>query len=106
MKISELNLSAICDYCRIIEEDLTTVETETLNALKAAAIEYCVNYTGLTADELDEHEDITIAVLTLIGDMYDNRQRYVDKSHINRTTETILGLHNYNLIPEERNNVN
>lgn len=103
MKVSELSLSEICDYCRIIEDDLTAAEETTLNALKKAAVSYCVNYTGLTEEELDEHEDITIAVLTLIGDMYDNRQRYVDKSHINRTTETILGLHNYNLIPEERN---
>ena len=102
MKISELNQSVICDYCRIIEEDLTTVEAETLNALKSAAVKYCVDYTGLTEGELDEHEDITIAALTLIGDMYDNRQRYVDKSHVNRTTETILSLHSYNLIPEER----
>ena len=101
MKLSELGLSEICDYCRIIEEDLTDIEKTTLEAMKRAAIEYCVNYTGLSYTELEPHEDITIAVLCLIGDMYDNRQRYVDKSNVNRTTETILGLYNFNLIPEE-----
>ena len=44
---------------------------------------------------------ITIALLVLVGDMYDNRQMYVDKANINRTADTILGMHSVNLIPEE-----
>lgn len=101
MKVSELNLSQICDYCRIIEDDLTDTEKVTLEAMRKAAIGYCVSYTALTEAQLDEHEDITIAVLALISDMYDNRLRYVDKANVNRTVETILNLHCYNLIPGE-----
>ena len=101
MKVSELKLNEICDYCRIIVEDLTETEHATLEAMKTAAVKYCVGYTGLSEAELDEHEDITIAVLTLIGDMYDNRNMYVDKAHINRTADTILGMHCVNWIPDE-----
>lgn len=101
MKVSELNLSQICDYCRIIEDDLTETEKVTLETMQRAAVSYCVSYTALTEAQLDEHEDITIAVLALIGDMYDNRLRYVDKAHANRTVETILNMHCYNLIPGE-----
>lgn len=101
MKVSELNQSLICDYCRIIEDDLTDTEKITLEAMQKAAISYCISYTALTEEQLDEHEDITIAVLALISDMYDNRLRYVDKANVNRTVETILNMHCYNLIPGE-----
>ena len=101
MKVSELNLSVIAEQCRAIEEDLTDVEILHLNAMKTAAIQYCIGYTGLTEEQLDEHEDITIAVLVLISDMFDNRQMYVDKANINRVVDTILGMHCVNWVPEE-----
>lgn len=101
MKVSELDQSLICDYCRIIEDDLTDTEKITLEAMRKAAVSYCISYTALTEEQLDEHEDITIAVLALISDMYDNRLRYVDKAHVNRTVETILNMYCYNLIPGE-----
>lgn len=102
MKVSEINLSLICDYCRIFEEDLTDGEKTLLEGLKRAAISYCTSYTALTEEELDDYEDITTAVLLLIVDMYDNRSRTVDKGNVNRTTETILNMHCYNLVPGER----
>lgn len=69
-----------------------------LEMLKAAAIAFAKGYTGLTETELDIHEDITIAVLMLIADMYDNRQLQVDKNTINRTADTILGMYSVNLL--------
>ena len=101
MKVSELTRQTVAEYCRIILEDQTETELAVLDAMTKAAKQYCVGYTGLTESELDAHEDITIAVLCLISDMYDNRQRYVDKANVNRTTETILGMHCVNLVPEE-----
>ena len=101
MKISELTKTVIASYCRIIEDDMDEAEIAVLSAMKEAAIQYCVGYTGLTEAELDDHEDITIAVLCLISDLSDSRQRYVDKANVNRTTETILGMHCVNLVPEE-----
>ena len=84
-----------------MEDDLTDTEKVTIEAMRTAAINYCISYTALTEAQLDEHEDITIAVLALISDMYDNRLRYVDKGNVNRTVETILNLHCFNLIPGE-----
>lgn len=101
MKVSELTRSAVADFCRVILEDQNEAELATLDAMTKAAKQYCISYTGLTEAELDEHEDITIALLVLVGDMYDNRQMYVDKANINRTADTILGMHSVNLIPEE-----
>lgn len=67
--------------------------------MQAAAIAYCVGYTGLANEELDNHEDITIAVLALISDMWDNRSMTVDRANINRVVDTILGMYCINLLP-------
>ena len=48
-------------------------------------------------DCLDNHPDITIAVLALCGDMYDNRSVYVDGAVMNRTVETVLAMYNANI---------
>ena len=70
-----------------------------LEAMKVAAINYCIGYTGLNAEVLDEHEDVTIAVLTLISDMWDNRSMTIDRSNTNRVIDTILGMYCVNLVP-------
>ena len=99
MKVSELTESVIANYCRIMEEDVTDSERVSLGALKAAAVTYVTSYTGLSLEELDRHEDISIAILTLIADMYDNRAMTVDKKEVNRTAEIILSMHSKNLLP-------
>lgn len=101
MKVSELTHELIAEQCRIIAEDLTPVEVLHLDALKKAAIQYCMGYTGLTEEQLDDHEDITVAVLVTISDMYDNRQMYVDKAHLNRVVDTILGMYCFVNVPGE-----
>ena len=55
-------------------------------------------YTGLNEAAIDTHEDITIAVLVLVSDMYDNRQMTVDKNNVNRVVDTILGMYCVNLL--------
>lgn len=76
-----------------------------LQAMQSAALNYCTGYTGLTSDELDEHEDVTIAVLTLISDMWDNRSMTVDRANINRVVDTILGMYCINLLPSTEEEV-
>lgn len=89
----------VYNHIREIEENLETEDKVLLEAMKVAAVNYCIGYTGLNADELDEHEDITIAVLTLISDMWDNRSMTVDRANVNRVIDTILGMHCVNLVP-------
>ena len=98
MKISEITTSDICAQIREDESYLTDEQIKYLEDLKVAAVAYVKGYTGLTEERMEEHEDITIAIMTLISDMYDNRQMYVDKSNVNRVAETILGMYSENLL--------
>lgn len=91
----------ICNHIREIEDNLEDADKDLLEIQRAAAIAYCKDYTGLSEDELDEHEDITIAVLALIADMWDNRSMTVGQSNPNKTAETILGMHGINLLPDK-----
>ena len=99
MKVSELTIPIIANYCRIMDDDVSDSENLSLEAMKSAAISYARSYTGLSDLEMERHEDITIAILTLIADMYDNRSMIVDKNNVNRTAEVILSMHAKNLLP-------
>ena len=99
MKVSELTIPIIANYCRIMDDDVSGSENLSLEAMKIAAISYARSYTGLSESEMERHEDITIAILTLIADMYDNRSMIVDKNNVNRTAEVILSIHAKNLLP-------
>lgn len=98
MKVSEITIDEICSQIRQDKAYLTPEDQKLIPILQKSAVEYVKSYTGLTDEEIDTHEDITIAVLVLISDMYDNRQMYVDKSNVNRVVDTILGLHCVNLL--------
>lgn len=98
MKVSEITLKDICRQIRTDESYLTEDDKSYLVILQKAAVEYVKSYTGLDEIEIDAHEDITVAVLVLISDMYDNRQMYVDKNNVNRVVDTILGMYCENLL--------
>lgn len=98
MKVSEIGMSDICRQLRTEEKYLTDGDLALVPVLQKAAVEYVKSYTGLNDAEIDQHEDITVAVLVLISDMYDNRQMYVDKGNVNRVVETILGMYCMNLL--------
>lgn len=99
MKVSELTNQIICSHIHEILDNLTADEVTLLEAMQSAAVSYCTNYTGLQQTDLDNYEDITIAVLTLISDMWDERSMTVDKNNVNRVVDTILGMHCINLLP-------
>lgn len=99
MKVSEIGFDNICTQCRIMDEDMDDAERAYLSTLLTAARSYVRSYTGLSDTDIDLHEDLAVAVLVLISDMYDNRQNYVDKSNVNRVVDTILNMHAANLLP-------
>ncbi len=99
MKVSEITITEICQQIREMEVDLDECDKRYLTALQTAAVSYVKEYTGLSEKQIDEYQDITLAVLVLISDMYDNRQMYVDKGNVNRVVDTILGMHCINLLP-------
>ena len=84
----------------IEDEDWHLIE----KVLLPAAIEYVKSTCSITEREMNKHEDITIAVLVLVGDMYSDRARTGKtvtvnaRNYSNRTVETILGLYDNNLL--------
>ena len=98
MRASEIALKDICRQIRTEEAYLTEEDRQYLEILLPAAMDYVKGYTGLNEAAIDTHEDITIAVLVLISDMYDNRQMTVDKNNVNRVVDTILGMYCVNLL--------
>ena len=53
---------------------------------------------GIDDKEIDTYPDLTVAVLIICQDLYDNRSVYVDKNNLNRTVDNIIFMHRGNLI--------
>lgn len=98
MKVSEITVAEVATYLRLDETILTDRETAELEAVLKAAKAYVTSYTGLDDAGIDLHEEISIAVLVLCQDMYDNRTMYVESNNVSRVVETILGMHCVNLL--------
>ena len=95
-KISDITWEDLASYCHIPYTDSETQNT--LNNLLTVAKSYILSYTGIPNDELDNYQDLVVVVLVLVQDMWDNRALYVDASHPNIVVETILNLHQVNLL--------
>ena len=95
-KVSEITTADVSEYLRLI--DPSSDDTTTLETLLGVAKAYVTQYTGKTLEELDDYQDIIIAVLVLCQDMWDNRSLYVEESNVNKVVESILGLHSGNLL--------
>lgn len=89
----------ILSHIREIKENLLKEDLTLLDAMKKASISYCSGQTGLDEDQLDLHEDITIAVLCMISDMWDNRSASTNSDKRNKTVDIILAMHSENLLP-------
>ncbi len=99
MKIKDISLQTICTHIREVPENLTSEDVALLTAIKTAAINYCSQYTGLSESDLNDYEDITIACLVLISDMWDNRSILAERSSgSNVVIENILSMHTKNLL--------
>jgi len=95
MKVSELTGVIVAEYIHIDPHD------PLLYPVLEAAISEACQYTGLTEEQLDDYEDITIAVLQMAADNYDIRSRHVDKPENNSMVDRILSMHSVNLLPKE-----
>lgn len=96
-KVSEITAQSVADYLRIAE--LTQSDTDFITSCISIAKDYILKYTGIKdLATLDNYNDMVIVVFVLCQDMYDNRALYVDNSNVNRVVDTILGLHQRNLL--------
>ena len=101
-KVSDITYSDIASYLRLSEvsEDDQNYLTTLINISK----EYISKYTGIANDDLDNYTDLIIVVFVLCQSMYDDRTMYVDNSNLNKVVDTILGMHQNNLLPNGENN--
>jgi hypothetical protein len=87
MKVSEITTSVLADYMR------TGADDSLIAPLFAAAKAYVMSYTGLTEAQLDAFEDLSIVILLLCSDMYDNRLLTMPGNVTNELVNSILNLH-------------
>lgn len=91
MKISEINLTYLKQYLRI-EIDNTDDDT-LLSLILEASKSYVENYTGQDFNYLNSKNDITVALLSLCCDLYENREYTVGEKNVNKIVKTILNMH-------------
>ncbi len=94
MKISEITSKYIAEYLRVDAEE----EANTINIALSASKNYIKGYTGLDDTALDNYEDLTIALLILCAEMFDNRQFTVQNDKENPVVKQILAMHSINLL--------
>lgn len=92
MKISEITDEQIKEYCGM-SDDISILEV-----YKASAKAFIIGYTGLTAEQIDTHEDITIAYCVLINEMSLNRDYTVKTDTLNPCVSTILAMYSVNYV--------
>ncbi|MBR5306075.1 MAG: phage gp6-like head-tail connector protein [Oscillospiraceae bacterium] len=95
MKISEVTSAYILGFIRAENDEQARKD---LRLIMPAAKSYLRSYTKLNDQELDRHDDITLAYIALCQHMYDNRTFAVDCKEANRVIESIIGLHDCNLV--------
>lgn len=95
MKISEVTLKDVKKHCNVyIDDDDDYLK----NIVMPASKEFIKSYTGLTDENIDTKEGLTIAFLVLCADMYDNRHFSINKSNINPIAKSLLDMHSVNLL--------
>lgn len=100
MKVSELTAAYVGSWLGYIAAGASpgaSEEAEITAALTAAKAQ-AAGFTGMTEEELDGYEDITIAVLGLCNDYLVNNRPEGATTAMNRMSEAILGMHSVNLL--------
>ena len=95
MKISEITLVEAKEHLRI-DDDYDSLVIE--KYLKMAK-NYVLKYTGLNKEKADEEEDLSFAVLAIVGEFYENRINSVtSQTKINPMVRSILDMHSINYL--------
>jgi hypothetical protein len=94
--ISEVTEQELIEYAREDSDDPEVFKT--FNAILLACKSFIRGYTGLTDEQLDTREDLTIAMFVLSNEMYENRTFTVDNDKVNVVVKSILDMHSFNLL--------
>lgn len=95
MKISKITIVEAKEHLRIDDSyDDLMIE----NYLKMAK-NYVLKYTGLSEERADNEEDLSFAVLAIVGEFYENRINSVtSQTKVNPMVSSILDMHSINYL--------
>jgi hypothetical protein len=96
LKISEVTIQDLKEYAHEDNDDPEVIKN--FSNILVGAKAYIKSYTGLSYEQMDTKEDLTLVVYVLCSEMYDNRQYTVDKANVNPVIKSILDMHSVNLL--------
>ena len=98
MKLSEITPENIAAYLK--NDEAAELDLKELELMRSSAVDTMTSYTGLSKEQLDEHESLSMALLILVADFYDNRNLYIDtkSTSLNQSVKRILGMYSRNLL--------
>ena len=94
MKISEVTITDLKEYANVDHD----YDDKIFSNILLAAKSYIKSYTGLNDEQVDKKEDLTIALMVLCNEMYDNRVFSVQDNKANTVIANILDMHSVNLL--------
>lgn len=94
MKLSEVSLDNVRDFCGISSD----TSDDMVQLFADGAKHFILSQTGLDEAEADDHDDLTLAFMTLVNEMYTNRTYTVDVQNVNPFASDIIGQHRTNLL--------
>lgn len=94
MMISELTITDLKQFANVYHD----LDDSLFTAILAGAKQFIATYTGKSVDDLDQHEDLTIALLILSNEMYDNRMVHIESNKVGFVIKQLLDSHATNLL--------
>ena len=97
MKLSEIDVPFVKEYLRQDGDE----DDKLIGVIIEGAKDYIVKYTGQSLEQLEESEDLVIAVLVLVAEFYDNRTISVNDRlnlRINSMLESLISRYSVNLM--------
>lgn len=94
MKVSELDIAMVKLYLKVEFNDDDMLIQLIIDGAKG----YLKSYTGLDDIMIDTKEDLTLGLLALITDMYENRSFTIEQDKVNKIIDSMLSLHSINLL--------
>lgn len=102
MKVKNITKNYLASYMRLELENFENAdrkkEEKFLEDLILSAKKIICSHNGLTEEEVNESDELAIAVCILCSEMYERRTMILDKDSSNKVFETILGLSDENLL--------
>lgn len=94
MKISEVTVKSLKEYAHVYHDE----DDKLFESILAACKAYIKGYTGLSGEQMDTKEDLTMTLFILSNELYDNRTFTVENDKVNIVIKSILDMHSINLL--------